>query len=235
MIENNYVVYLHERLDKPGHIFYCGSGRPKRPYDKNDRNYYWHNIVDKHGYKTHIIASGLTKEESLCTEGFVTFEYKDIGMCKACFDIPINGVNYESKPHSEETRKKMSESAKDKPKSEEHRNNISKSLSGRPKSKEHIQSISEYHADMSGENNPMYGKQHSEEAKEKNRLSHLGMFVGKKHPRARKVTNGIICFYTAKEAAEFYGKSKWAISSCIKMKCKCAGFNWEYIKENNEA
>lgn len=31
MIENNCVVYLHERKDKPGHIFYCGSGKPRRP------------------------------------------------------------------------------------------------------------------------------------------------------------------------------------------------------------
>lgn len=38
-----------------------------------------------------------------------------------------------------------------------------------------------------GEKHPMYKKHQTSEAKEKNRLSHFGMFAGEKHPQARKV------------------------------------------------
>lgn len=61
---------------------------------------------------------------------------------------------------SKESKKKMSNSLKGKKFSEEHKEKISKSLKGKPKSEEHK-------SKLRGENNGMYGKHHSEEARKK--------------------------------------------------------------------
>lgn len=53
--------------------------------------------------------------------------------------------------HSEESKKRKSQA-------------ISKKLKGKPKSEAHRKSISLFHADMKGENNPMYGKKQSQNA-----------------------------------------------------------------------
>ena len=77
-----------------------------------------------------------------------------------------------------------------------------------------------------GENNPFYGKKHSEETKRKisDRLS------GKNNPKAHKVknidTNEI--FNTVKEASIKYNVSFSAIVHAIKRKGKCSGCKWEY-------
>lgn len=44
------------------------------------------------------------------------------------------------------------------PKSEEHKSNLSNACKGIIKAEEHRRNISIHHADMSGTNNPMYGK-----------------------------------------------------------------------------
>jgi len=82
---------------------------------------------------------------------------------------------------TEESRRKISEFHKNRPKSEEHKKNLSRSQTGKPKKSTVYQSI-EYRQMMSelkiGENNGMYGKTHSEEAKrrigEKNKIHMQG-------------------------------------------------------------
>ena len=66
--------------------------------------------------------------------------------------------SHKGKHHSEETKKKIGEGNKGKPKSEEHKNKISKAKKGRPgkpKSAEHKQKLSEA---MKGENHSAFGK-----------------------------------------------------------------------------
>lgn len=53
-----YCVYQHIRLDN-NQVFYIGIGKPKRPYEKNDRNQHWHNVVKKHGYMVDVLISGI--------------------------------------------------------------------------------------------------------------------------------------------------------------------------------
>lgn len=48
---------------------------------------------------------------------------------------------------------------------DEHRNNISLGNKNKPKSKKHCKSISLSHANVSGENNPMFNRNHSDESK----------------------------------------------------------------------
>jgi group I intron endonuclease len=47
--------------------------------------------------------------------------------------------------------------------------------SNKPKSEEHRKNISKYHADVSGEKNPMFGRKHTDEVKDLIRSKHIGM------------------------------------------------------------
>lgn len=77
------------------------------------------------------------------------------------------------KKHTEETKKKMSESSKgnqnclDRVLSEESKQKISEKHLGKKLSEKTRKKISENHHDISGKNNPMYGKKHSPETIEK--------------------------------------------------------------------
>jgi hypothetical protein len=81
-----------------------------------------------------------------------------------------------------------------------------------------------------GKNNPMFGKKHSEETKEKMRKNHAN-FSGDLNPKARKVknieTNEI--FVTVKSAGKKYGVSDNSIRGSIKRNGKSAGYHWEYV------
>ena len=68
-------------------------------------------------------------------------------------------------PLKEETKQKMSITRKGVPKTEETKQKMSAALKGKPKSEQHKKSMSINHYDVSGKNNPMYGRS---AAKEKN-------------------------------------------------------------------
>lgn len=91
------------------------------------------------------------------------------------------------KHHSEDSRKKMSESHKGKHLSEEHRRKLSESLKGKLRSAETRRKLSE---SMKGENNPNYGKQRSEETRKKlsevNKGKHLSEETRRKISESRK-------------------------------------------------
>lgn len=75
---------------------------------------------------------------------------------------------------TEESRKKISDYHKDKPKSDEHKQKIRESQKG----SKHPWSVKNLPTDVSGENNGMFGKKHSDESKkkigEKNRIHMQG-------------------------------------------------------------
>jgi len=131
------------------------------------------------------------------------------------------------KHHTEETKRKLSESHKGKKISEETKKKLSEA--------------------NKGENNPMYGKHHSIETK--NKISNLrkgeknpmyGM-TGGKNPSAKKaicITTGET-FDCIKEAGEKYDVCSSDISKCCTGKRKSAGKHpvtgeklvWEYMEE----
>ena len=132
--------------------------------------------------------------------------------------------------HSEETKQKISESLKGKAFSEEHKKNISNSKKGTKLSDEHKQKISE---SIKGENNPFYGKCHSEETRKKLRETN-----GKK----------VHCITTDKyfdslaEASEYYGCDRGGIGKCCNGKTKyfykikdengnIVRLEWEFVEE----
>lgn len=115
------------------------------------------------------------------------------------------------------------------------------------KDPEYRQRMKENHPSMKGENNPMFGKRHSEETKEKIRQKALGRKVSderrlqmserahKKRVNCLSKDMEIIKTYNSiKEAAEDVGARSTNISFCCKNKNRTIkGFYWRYADENN--
>jgi len=75
------IVYLHRRKDT-NEVFYVGIGKDSyRVGRKANRNKYWHNIVNKHGYTKEVIIKNVTWDEAITEEIKLIKEYgrKDIG------------------------------------------------------------------------------------------------------------------------------------------------------------
>lgn len=85
-------------------------------------------------------------------------------------------------------------------------------------------------AHLIGENNPFYGKKHTDATKLKMRKNHVS-YYGALNPASRKVrnieTNEI--FLTVKSAGQKYGVSDNSIRNSIRRKHKSAGYHWEYV------
>ena len=140
------------------------------------------------------------------------------------FGYNIEPGGHITKTMSDETRQKISQSLKGRVFSEGHREKIGFANSIRIITDETRQKMSDNHADVSGENNPMFGKRHTEETRkkmrenrntlsgeqhplygrkfseesiEKMRQAKVGKMKGKDHPRCRAV----YCF----ELEEYFG------------------------------
>ena len=119
--------------------------------------------------------------------------------------------------------------------STETRMKISKSLKGHAVSIESRAKISKNHADVSGENNGMYGKRHSDEAKQNVSNANKG-----KISHRRNMCN-VYCieldkiFNDATEAGKILGLDSSGILKCCRGERKtCGGYHWEFINlENN--
>lgn len=168
------------------------------------------------------------------------------------------GYNIEPGGHihkslSEETKCKISASLFGRVFSDEHRQKIADANKSRIISDEQRNNMSKNHADFSGNNNPMYGKRHSDETKKKISLSKQNIsdetrqkirksstgrkhsddakakiseaVSGAKHPRCRP----IYCpeldeeFWGAKDVENKYGIKACYISACLTGKQKSAG------------
>jgi len=129
--------------------------------------------------------------------------------------------------HTEERKKRMSEIAKERWKNPDFRERCSKN---RP--------------NMNGENNPMYGRHHSEETKQKIREKRLGKQLSEEHKAKLRDSNikavyklsldgNIICRYNSIcEAAEETGAKTTNIGFCCRNKNRTAkGFMWRYADE----
>lgn len=85
-----------------------------------------------------------------------------------------------------------------------------------------------------GENNPMYSKHLTEEAKKKISESRKGKYLGSNSPNSKKVmcvTTGEI-FGSSREAAEKYNISMRSICKCCRGELKTyKKLKWEYVKE----
>jgi group I intron endonuclease len=140
--------------------------------------------------------SATKKEAGIVTLGFTGRNHSKETRQKMSESRTGSGNNMYGKTHSEEARKKISKAHKGKKLSEdhkaafsltwkgkkfseEHKRKISEALKGRVFSEEHKKNISEAKAlQNKGENNPMFGKKHSEETKAKMRKAKRKTLVG---------------------------------------------------------
>lgn len=124
---------------------------------------------------------------------------------------------------------------KDKIYSDETRIKLSNSLKGHAVSLESRIKISKNHADVSGSNNGMYGRCHSEESKQKVSLANKGKMS------ARRNRCNVYCVELDKifDDTTIAGKTLNLDSSGILKCCKgerktCGGYHWKFINlENN--
>jgi hypothetical protein len=120
--------------------FYIGKGKKHRAYSTASRNYLWHTVVAKYGYDVVLLYEGLSHEDALRKEEELIKHYgrKNTGTGELVnlVDGGIGFVSLVRRPHSIETKKKMSDSHKGKKFSDEHKHNISTANKGRLISKE---------------------------------------------------------------------------------------------------
>ena len=119
--------------------------------------------------------------------------------------------------------------------SDETRRKISNALKGHKVSMESRAKISENHADVSGSKNGMYGRQHTEEAKQKVGLANKGKIS------ARRNRCNVYCieleqtFEDATAAGKILSLDSGAILKCCRGERKtCGNYHWKFINlENN--
>ena len=113
----------------------------------------------------------------------------------------------------------------------------SEALKGRQLSEEHKKNLSENHADVSGENNPMYGK-NAFAGKTKEEMEEIGKKISES--QSKKVVCITTCkiFDSIKDAEKYY--SCGGISKCCRGKIKHAGrlngirLQWKYLEEDDD-
>ena len=206
---NDYYVYIYWRLDT-NEPFYVGMGHGYRWRDLSKRNKHFKNIVNKYLFVVEIVKENLTQFEAFYWEEkiieILVFEYG--------FSIDIKNNRSSEKGY--------------------HLVNMTwggEGCIGYKHTEKTKNKMSENHADVSGENNPMYGvntwegiteeererrieglrkahlgKHHTEESKKKMSENSKGKNIGKNMGRSRS----IIClttkriFYTIREGARYY-------------------------------
>lgn len=119
--------------------------------------------------------------------------------------------------------------------SDETRLKISLSLKGHEVSAETRIKISKNHADISGKNNGMYGKRHTEEAKNKVSQANKGRISHRRNRCSVYCVELDRVFNDATDAGKELNLDSSAILKCCRgERHTCGGYHWEFINlENN--
>ena len=131
-----YYIYRHIRLDT-GLPFYIGKGSGKGRANSKDRNPYWHNIVNKVGYKVEIMLYNLSEKEAFDKEKYFIRLYgrRDLET-GILINMTNGGEGASGYKHTEETKKKLSISHKGKKMSDKSKKKMSESHKGKKLSAE---------------------------------------------------------------------------------------------------
>lgn len=223
----NYTVYEHIA---PNGKRYFGltSQKPEERW-KNGKGYkgsYFGKAINKHGWENiehKIIKANLTAVEASELEKKLISEYETTNRDKG-YNVSTGGeYSATGVIRSEETRRKISESHKGL------HYNIGVSFT-----EERKQHLRENHADVSGTNNPMYGKKWTPE-QIATRQSHRVYEYGGKNPCAKKIVQRlddgtvIKVWGSISEASKEYCRT--SIKDVLKGKYKHhKGYVWEYYK-----
>jgi hypothetical protein len=77
-MNNVYYVYIHRRGDN-NEVFYVGKGKGNRIKQRDGRNIYWKNIVNKHGYTYEIVEKELSEDSAFDLEIELIKFYRESG------------------------------------------------------------------------------------------------------------------------------------------------------------
>ena len=210
-------------IRKQRHIY--GSYNKK---NKRDYNTPFHRAIRKYGIESFdatILKENLTKDEMNYWEDYYIETFDSYANHGKGYNVAKGGTGGNTIEGKTEEEKR------------EYKQKLSESHKGEKFSEEHKQKISQAN---SGENNPMYGKHHSESTKQK--ISEIRkekqLAKGKNNPNAKKVAqcdkqgNLIKIWDYAKQASEELGINRGNICSCCKGKLKSAGgYIWRYAEQ----
>lgn len=253
-----FVVYCHtNKINNKKYIgitcqelnerFRNGNGYKASPhFYKAIQKYGWDNFTHE------IIYSNLSESEAKEKEIELILAYntrnKDFG-----YNITPGGEGYsgEDNPwtgrhHTDEAKAKMSKARKGIPKSEEFKEYMRDKLKGRRFLDETKRKMSENHANVKGENNPMYGKRRDPEHMKKMVVAsktpeaiekmkkNKTWYSGAKNPNSKSVTcieTGRV-YSTVKEASEDIGCHPSKISNVLHGYIKhIKGFHFKYTEK----
>ena len=186
--------------------YYCSGEGIERVYNyhkslrEHNRSYNEHLLrsIEKYGFKAFEVIKYLDYAFSLEELNIKEKVYIQLyNSLKNGYNETLGGEGTEGRPHSEETRQKISEARKGKHHSEETRQKISEANKG-----DNHPMYGKYHTEETkqkmskikkGENNPMHGNHHSEEVKQKiregNKGKHLSNETKQKISEAKKGEN----------------------------------------------
>lgn len=224
---DNYSVYKH--TTPSGKVYIGITSKPVEKRWLNGRGYrrnehFW-NAIQKYGWDNiehTVLASGLSKEEASEVEKMYISLFRSHEI-KHGYNLTEGGET--GIVHTMESRRKLSESRKGQ------RYNI-----GVPFTEERKRRLSENHADVSGENNPMWGKKKPLEEIAR-RQAHREYSRGAEHPGAKPILqldmdgNIVKRWDCIKDATEHFCRT--SIKDCLKGKYKQhRGYQWRYADEN---
>ena len=228
-VNKSYIVYLHTSPSGKRYVGITSQSTNNRWRNGKGykRNEYFTKAINKHGWENfvhEILFEGLSEAEASQKERELIALYR----CdEKQFGYNLTSGGEDSFKPSEETRAKMR-----KPKSELGKRNMSLN-----------------HADVSGKNNPMYGKTFSEQhrANISNALKEL--YKIKQHPMSGKCRSGELAgnkraviqysadgvfinkYINITEASKFSGAVRQHISKCCNGQRKTTGgYCWRYAK-----
>jgi len=186
------IVYSHTRLDTQ-ELFYIGIGKTeKRAYSKHARNKYWNHIVNKTEYQVKILYTDLTWKEACKKEIELINQYKRKIEGGILVNLTLGGDGNTS-PCTEETKRRISASWKGRTSGRK-----GKKYEDWYSEKEIKTKKEELRGRMAGTNNPMYGKERSEQVKDKIREK----LKGKPVSTEQAIRNRTVCLgrkYISKE------------------------------------
>lgn len=195
-----FYTYMHTRNDT-NEVFYVGKGKRRRPHDKFNRNRWWWHVVNKVGYTVHVLGIWETDDEALEHEIFLIRTFKEMGY--KLVNAVEGGKGCLGMKHTEEARKKMSESRKGKQYALGHKH------------------TPEARANMAA---GQRGRKHAPETLEKMRKVQAGeknaMFGVRNHP---SVAKAVICTTTGEEFASLTDAANAKNVSSAKITLVCQG------------
>lgn len=138
-MNNIFYVYIHRRLtdNKP---FYVGKGKGNRAFSLVNRNRYWVNTKEKHGFSVEIIFDNLSEDEAFACEKDTILELRYFGY--PLTNMTDGGEGTSGVKQSAETIRKRVAKTTGQKRSESTRQLISESLTGIKRSDETKQKLS---------------------------------------------------------------------------------------------